>query len=156
MKTISLLFLLAALPAYAQSDIPVIPAIPVVPDIPVTSEITGTVHVIDGSTIHVNNARATVKVRLLGIAAPAIQEEGGKEAAAVLSKVGENKPVRCVLEGKKIQNLEAGICYVDGKDIAAAVVRAGLARDCPALSNGRYWAIERPEAQKLLLPDYCQ
>lgn len=138
MKTISLLFLFAAFPAYAQT------------------EITGTAHVIDGNTIHVNSASGTVPVRLQGIAAPGMQEEGGKAAAAILSQHAENKPVRCVMKGTQLQNLEVGTCYVDGQDIAADVVRAGLARDCPALSGGRYWAIERPQAQKLPLPDYCQ
>ena len=142
MKTFSLLFFLVAFPAYAQSEAP--------------SEITGTVHVMDGDIIHVNNASGTTPVRLQGIAAPGLQEDGGRQAAAFLSQYAENKAVRCVMSGTKIQDLEAGICYVGGKDIAAEVVRAGLARDCPAFSGGRYWGIERPEAQKLLLPDYCQ
>ena len=31
-----------------------------------------------------------------------------------------------------------GICYQQGKDIAEALIRAGLARDCPGFSGGRY------------------
>jgi micrococcal nuclease len=138
MKTISLLFLLAAFPAYAQS------------------EITGTIHVIDGNTIHVNNASGTVKVQLQGIAVPEYSRPGGKEAAAFLAQYAEGKHVRCVLDVTKTRKGEVVICYVDGMDIAAAVVKAGLARDCPAFSGGRYWAIERPESQKLALPDYCE
>jgi endonuclease YncB( thermonuclease family) len=137
MKTISLLFLLAAFPAYAQS------------------EITGTVHVIDGNTIHVNSASGTVKVQLQGIAVPEYSQQGGKEAAAFLAQYAEGKHVQCALDVTKTQRSEVVICYVDGKDIAAAVVKAGLARDCPAISGGRYWGIERPEALKLSLPDYC-
>lgn len=138
MKTISLLFLLVAFPAYAQS------------------EINGTAHVIDGDTIHVNSAGGTVKVRLQGIAAPETHQPGGKEAASYLAQFAEYKQVRCVLDGTKTHKREVGICYVDGQDIAAAVIRAGLARDCPKFSGGRYRGIEKPEAMKLYLPDYCE
>ena len=137
MKTVGLLFLLASLSAFAQS------------------EISGTVHVVDGSTIHVTTDSGTIKVRLQGIAAPEDNQPGGKEATAFLEQYAEGEPVRCTLDGSTFQQHEVGICYVAGRDIAAAVIRAGLARDCPAFSGGRYWPIERPEAQKLVLPDYC-
>ena len=137
MKTVGLLFLLASLPAFAQS------------------EISGTVHVVDGSTIHVTTDSGTVKVRLQGIASPEANQPGGKEATAFLEQYAEGEPVRCTLDGTKNQAFEVGICYVAGRDLAAAVIRAGLARDCPAFSGGRYWSIEKPEAQKLPLPDYC-
>lgn len=137
MKTVGLLFLLASLPAFAQS------------------EISGTVHVVDGGTIHVITDRGAIKVRLQGIAAPEDKQPGAKEATAFLEQYAEGEPVRCTLDGSKFQQHEVGICYVAGRDIAAAVIRAGLARDCPAFSGGRYWPIERPEAQKLVLPDYC-
>ena len=137
MKTVGLLFLLASLPAFAQS------------------EISGTVHVVDGNTIHVTTDSGTIEVRLQGIAAPEDSQPGGIEATAFLEQYAEGEPVRCTLDGRKFQRLKVGICYVAGRDIAAAVIRAGLARDCPAFSGGRYWPIERPEAQKLLLPDYC-
>ena len=138
MKIVGLLFLLATLPAFAQS------------------EISGTVHVVDGSTIHVITGNGTIKVRLQGISAPEDNQPDGKGATAFLEQYAEGEPVRCTLDGTKFQNNEVGICYVAGRDIAAAVIRAGLARDCPAVSGGRYWPIERPEAQKLVLPDYCE
>jgi endonuclease YncB( thermonuclease family) len=137
MKTAALLFLLTALPVFAQS------------------EISGTAHVVDGGTIDVVANRSTVKVRLLGIAAPENHQPGGEEATAFLEQYAEGEPVRCALDGTKSQGHDVGICYVAGRDLAAAVIRAGLARDCPARSGGRYWSIERPEAQKLPLPDYC-
>ena len=137
MKTVGLLFLLASLPALSQS------------------EISGTAHIVDGSTIHVITDSGTIKVRLQGIAAPENPKSGGSEATAFLEQYAEGEPVRCTLDGSKFQKHEVGICYVAGRDIAAAVIRAGLARDCPAFSGGRYWPIERPEAQKLSLPDYC-
>jgi endonuclease YncB( thermonuclease family) len=137
MKITSLLLLLVALPAYAQS------------------EISGTAHVVDGDTIHVISTSGTVKVRLQGIASPETRQPGGAEATAFLEQYAEGKPVRCVLDGTKTHKREVGVCYVDGQDIAAAEIWAGLARDCPRFSKGRYRAIERPEAQKLFFPDYC-
>src|SRR5512139_1415708 len=137
MKIAGLLFLLIALPVFAQS------------------ELSGTVHVVDGNTIQVITDSGTIRVRLLGIAAPENDQPGGKEATAFLEQYAEGEPVRCSLDGTKFQQHELGICYVAGRDIAAAAIRAGLARDCSAFSGGRYWSIERPEAQKLSLPVYC-
>jgi len=137
MKKIGLLCLLASLPAWAQS------------------EISGLAHVVDGNTIQVITHQDTIKVRL-AIAAPDNSQPGGGEATAFLEQYAEGEPIRCVPDETRLQGHDSGICYVAGRDIAAAVVRAGLARDCPALSGGRYWPIERPEAQKLSLPGYCK
>jgi micrococcal nuclease len=137
MKTICPLLLLASLPAFAQS------------------EISGTCHVIDADTVHVIHASGTIEVQLQGMAAPDQSQPGGKEATAFLERYAEGKPVRCVLDGTKSEKREVGICYVEGKDIAAAVIRAGWARDCPAFSKGRYRPVEKPESQKLPLPGYC-
>jgi micrococcal nuclease len=138
MKMIGVLILLAVFPAFAQS------------------EISGTCHVIDGDTVQVITDSGTIQVRLQGIAAPETNQSGGKKATAYLEQYSEGKPVRCILDGTKMLEAEVGICYVDGSDIAGAVIRAGLARDCTALSKGRYWSIERPEALKLPFPDYCK
>jgi micrococcal nuclease len=137
MRIIGLIFLLAAFPALAQS------------------EISGTCLVIDGDTIHVITGNGTIKVRLHGIAAPETNQRGGKEATAFLERYAEGKPVRCTLDETKTRKFEIGTCYVGGQDIAAAVIKAGLARDCPRFSGGKYQAIERPEAKKLFFPDYC-
>ncbi len=138
MNVVGLLILLTSLPAFAQS------------------EISGTVHVVNGDTIHVLTHSGATTVRLQGIAAPETQQPGGREATEFLSQYAEGEPVRCVLDGTQFQTHAVGICYVAARDIAAAVIRAGLARDCPAVSGGRYWSIERPEAQKLFLPGYCK
>ena len=53
----------------------------------------------------------------------------------------------------------AGICtimYQDVQmDLAAGLVQAGLGRDCPRYSGGRYRALERPAAAAMPLPSYC-
>jgi hypothetical protein len=47
------------------------------------------------------------------------------------------------------------ICYLQGFDAAAALIRAGLARDCRRYSSGRYTEVEPEAARRLPLPDYC-
>jgi micrococcal nuclease len=138
MKTVGLLLLLLSLPALAKT------------------EISGTCLVIDGDTIHVIKNNNTTKVRLHGIAAPEMDQPGGKEATAFLERYAEGKPVRCVLEATKTEKFEIGTCYVGGQDIAAAVVKAGFARDCPSFSGGRYRALESANSRKLFFPNYCR
>lgn len=138
MRTIGLLFLLASLPAAAES------------------EISGTAHVIDGNTIEIGAHGHAAVLRLAGIAAPEAGQPGADDAAAFLEQYAESEPVHCTLDGAQYRDHALATCYLAGRDIAAALVRAGLARDCPAFSNGRYWAIERPEAQKLPLPRDCE
>ena len=52
------------------------------------------------------------------------------------------RQVRCELDGSRTYDRCAGICYLEGRDIAEAMVSAGLARDCPHYSGGRYRAAE--------------
>ena len=43
----------------------------------------------------------------------------------------------CELDGSRTHDRCAGVCYLNGADIAAILVRQGLARDCPWFSGGR-------------------
>lgn len=139
-RLVLLALLVATLPALAQPR-----------------ELHGRVRVIDGDTIVVDG----IHVRLQGIDAPEVahfgkpDDPGGPEARAYLRDIAEGRIAVCDLTGERTHNREVGICRVDGKDIAAEVIAAGLARDCPRYSKGRYAAIERPEAGKLPLPSYC-
>lgn len=47
------------------------------------------------------------------------------------------------------------MCFVGDKDLGAEVIAAGLARDCPNFSGGRYKSLEKPEAMGLAYPSYC-
>lgn len=95
------------------------------------------------------------QVRLNGVAAPETREPGGKQATGFLRTVCEGLPVKCDLDGSKTRGREVGVCYVDAKDIGAAVISAGLARDCTRFSGGRYAGLEKPEAKNLAFPGYC-
>jgi endonuclease YncB( thermonuclease family) len=114
----------------------------------------------DGDTITVNG----VLVRLQGIAAPEIEhrnlgikeEPGGQEAAAFMRQLVDGRLLVCELTDERTRGRPVAVCYRDGRDVAAEVIAAGLARDCPRFSGGRYANLERPEAKRLPLPGYCR
>jgi hypothetical protein len=46
------------------------------------------------------------------------------------------------LNGERTHDRCVGVCYLEGVDISAEMVRRGVARDCPRFSGGRYRVIE--------------
>jgi len=73
-----------------------------------------------------------------------------------MADVINGKTVRCELDGTRTYDRVVGICFLGGRDIGETVITAGLARDCPRYSGGRYKNIEQPEAGSLTFPAYCQ
>ncbi len=116
-------------------------------------QVQGEAYAIDGDTLRVNR---TTKVRLLGVAAPERNEDGGPEATAFMKRLVNGRTVTCDLNGEKTYDRLVGTCYVNGRDIGEAVIRAGLARDCPRYSGGRYAHVEPPQAASLPFPGYCR
>lgn len=112
----------------------------------------GSAVVVDGDTIRVGG----VSVRLQGIAAPEMREPGGKEAKAYLVGLVQEGTVVCELTRERTHGRRVGTCRVEGEDLAAKVIAAGFARDCPRFSKGRYAGVERSEAAELPLPAYCR
>lgn len=49
-----------------------------------------------------------------------------------------------------------GACYLDGSDIGAALIAAGLARDCPRYSGGRFADLETDAHRRLPRHRYCE
>jgi endonuclease YncB( thermonuclease family) len=127
------------------------------------TDVSGAAHVVDGDTIHLSAAGpGVVKVRLQGVAAPERSDAGGAEATRFVEQLAEGRQVRCELDGSRSKDRVVGVCFVGGegvagggRDIGAAVIEAGLARDCPRFSGGRYKALERPAAAGLPYPSYC-
>ena len=68
----------------------------------------------------------------------------------------EGETVVCDLTQERTHGRRVGWCYRDGQDIAEALIRAGLARDCPRFSDGRYAAVELPAVANLPFPSYCR
>ena len=99
----------------------------------------GRARVTDGDTLRVGG----VAVRLKGLAAPEVAhfgdpaEPGGFEAKAFMVELVEGETVVCDLTQARTHGRRVGICFHQGKDIAEALVRAGLARDCARFSAGQ-------------------
>jgi endonuclease YncB( thermonuclease family) len=101
-------------------------------------------HVIDGDTLTVGRH----KIRLCGIDAPERGEPGYKEATDYLRHLTEGKAVQCrpvgagtPCDGRSRLNSRdrmVATCFVDGRDLAAELVRAGHAKDWPKFSGGYY------------------
>jgi micrococcal nuclease len=69
----------------------------------------------------------------------------------------------CELNGELTHDRCEGVCYLNGEDIGEAMVRQGLARDCPRFSGGRYGEAEVQAAthgatigRAYALPGYCR
>jgi endonuclease YncB( thermonuclease family) len=98
-----------------------------------TGGLSGSVRVIDGDTIVVNDTR----VRLEGIDAPESSQtckrkwvgswSCGSAATAALEKLVEGKTVSCEARGLDKYGRTLGVCFADGKDINALMVRQGYA-----------------------------
>ena len=118
----------------------------------------GRAHVLDGDTIVVSG----IHVRLKGVAAPEVAhfgepgEPGGEAAKAFMVELIEGETVVCDLTQERTHGRRVGWCYRGGQDIAEALIAAGLARDCPRFSGGRYAAAEVPAALELPFPGYCR
>jgi len=99
--------------------------------------IVGKARVIDGDTITINN----VKIRFSGIDAPEKNYYGqtqfckgpkgvwacGKKASSKLKKLINGQEVQCTDEGKDRYGRTLSICYANGVDLQAEMVRSGMA-----------------------------
>ena len=99
--------------------------------------IVGKARVIDGDTITINNA----KIRFSGIDAPEKNYYGqtqfckgpkgvwacGKKASSKLKKLINGQEVQCTDEGKDRYGRTLSICYANGVDLQAEMVRSGMA-----------------------------
>ena len=111
----------------------------------------------DGDTIEVGG----IAIRLNGISAPEKRQPYGPDATAFMGWLVMEKEVTCKLSGERSRDRLIGICYLEGVDIGEAIIREGLARDCPRYSDGRYAEAEREAKrtgihERYELPDYCR
>lgn len=114
-------------------------------------------YVRDGDTIEVDG----IAIRLNGIAAPEARQFLGPDATAFMGWLVMERDVTCKLNGERSRDRLIGICYLGEADIGEALIREGLARDCPRYSNGRYAKAEeeaKPTGirERYPLPDYCR
>jgi endonuclease YncB( thermonuclease family) len=94
---------------------------------------TGTAHIVDGDTLHLNDT----KIRLHGIDAPETRQEcrrgngtpyrcGGAATEALRALVG-SQPVRCEGSTHDRYRRLIGVCYANGVNLNAEMVRQGWA-----------------------------
>ncbi|MCL6609585.1 MAG: thermonuclease family protein [Geminicoccaceae bacterium] len=102
-------------------------------------------------------------IRLQGVAAPELNDRLGAESREALRQLVAGRTVACAPDGSRTRGRIVAVCTVDGRDLGAALVAAGLARDCPRFSGGRYAALERaasargaPITRVYPLPSYCR
>lgn len=121
---------------------------------PTSYDLVGMVtHVRDGDTIEVEGT----PVRLNGLHAPELRDPYGLEAKAMMTRIVAGQEIGCELSGERSYDRVIGTCYSEnGEDVAAELVAAGLGRDCPRYSGGRYRAFETDWAHENFdLPGYC-
>ncbi|MEO1090584.1 MAG: thermonuclease family protein [Pseudomonadota bacterium] len=113
----------------------------------------GRARVIDGDTLEVAGER----IRIEGLHAPELTEPAGEVARAFVEQLVRDETVRCVSDGQRSYRRLVARCFVHGsEDVAAALVSAGLGRDCTRYSGGRYAGLETSAGRALPLPSYCR
>jgi endonuclease YncB( thermonuclease family) len=108
----------------------------------------GRVHVVDGDTIHLNEA----KIRLKGIDAPEMDQSClrsgrsypcGNAARRALIDLVSGSPVQCRASGRDRYQRVLARCTVNGRDIGARMVEEGW-----AVSYGRDYETEEARASR--------
>ena len=119
--------------------------------------IRGTASVQDGDTLEVTTLdggdRYTIRIDALH--APEPDEEGGIAARDWMRNRLKGRQVECRLKARPDRFGRAiGRCSVDGKDVGAELVAAGLARACVRYGI-HYLEFETPRSKTLKAPEYC-
>jgi endonuclease YncB( thermonuclease family) len=100
------------------------------------------VWIVDGDTIHVRRRHEVIKIRLNGLDAPEMCEYGGGRAKDFMFRLVRGQVLECYPVKLDNYGRTVAICYLNGRDIAAEAVKAGVALDCRIHSGGRYAALE--------------
>ncbi len=113
----------------------------------VETVIRGPCWVIDGVTIVINK----VHIRLAGIDAPELDHPWGQRAKWALVQMCKGQTVTARIRPELSYDRVVAECFLaDGRDLAAELVRSGLALDWPKFSGGKYRHLEPEDARKRL------
>lgn len=105
----------------------------------------GKCYVIDGDTIVIDH----VHIRLAGIDAPELDQPYGQKSKWALHALCKGQVVTARIAGELSHDRVVATCHLpDGRDLAAELVRQGLALDWACYSQGRYRQCEPPDARK--------
>ncbi|NNJ69059.1 MAG: thermonuclease family protein [Boseongicola sp.] len=99
----------------------------------------GRCYVIDGDTISINS----VPIRLAGIDAPELDHPYGQASKWAMVRITKGQIITARIAPEMSYDRTVAICCLpDGRDIAAELVKQGLALDWPLFSKGRYRQFE--------------
>lgn len=114
---------------------------------PVETVLRGRCWVVDGDTIVINKTH----LRLAGIDAPELDHPFGQQSKWALVKLCRGQTITARIKPEMSYDRVVAECFLpDGRDLAAEMVRSGLALDWPKFSGGKYRHLETPDARKKL------
>ena len=114
---------------------------------PVETVLRGRCWVIDGDTIVINN----IRIRLAGIDAPELDHPWGRQSKWALIQLCKGQTVTARFKPELSYDRRVAECFLpDGRDLAAELVRSGLALDWPKFSGGKYRHLEPEDARRKL------
>jgi len=112
-----------------------------------TDSLKGKCFVIDGDTIVISGT----KIRVAGIDAPELDHPWGKKSKFALIDMCKGKVVTAIVKEEVSYDRIVAKCYLpDGTDVAAELVKQGLALDWPKFSGGEYKHLEPHGIRKKL------
>lgn len=108
------------------------------PTTPSRFDFTGQVtRVVDGDTFWVSGQRT--RIRVWGLDAPEFGRVGGSAATAQLAGLASGRSVQCRMRDVDRYGRIVGQCWLpDGRDIAAAMIASGTAREYCRFSGNYY------------------
>ncbi|ABD53708.1 nuclease (SNase-like) [Jannaschia sp. CCS1] len=107
----------------------------------------GRAWVIDGDTIAIDRS----KIRLAGIDAPELDEPWGQKSKWAMVRLCKGQIITAHLTGETSYDRVVGTCYLDdGRDLAAELIKAGLALDFAHFSGGKYRHLETTDLRRKL------
>ena len=114
---------------------------------PAHAVLKGRCYVIDGDTIVIGD----VRIRIAGIDAPELDHPWGKKSKWAVVNMCKGQIVAAHIRDELSYGRVVATCYLqDGRDIAAELVKCGLALDWPKYSGGKYRHLEPPDARRKL------
>lgn len=103
--------------------------------------------VVDGDTIVIDKTH----IRIAGIDAPELDHPFGKQSKWALVQLCKGQTVTAHIRPELSYDRVVAECFLsDGRDLAAELVRAGMALDWPKFSGGKYRHLETADARKKL------
>jgi micrococcal nuclease len=111
------------------------------------SVLRGRCWVIDGDTIVIDK----VHLRIAGIDAPELDHPWGRQSKWALVQLCKGQTVTARIKPEMSYDRLVAECFLpDGRDLAAELVRCGLALDWPKFSGGKYRHLEPADARRKL------